>query len=187
MNLRVKYKEGNLSMRALILFLAIFSLLAGGCKEAPVTENKAASAAGGGELAPDFTLKNLQGETVRLADFRGKVVFLNFWATWCPPCRAEMPSMERLHEAMAKRNFVILAVNIENDLNPVKEFLIQNPHSFPILSDAEAKVQNLYKVFRFPETFLIDKEGRILEHYIGARNWSSVEFLKYVNSLTSER
>lgn len=170
-------------MRNMVFLPAILLLtLLAGCSESSPTPTAVAAR----ESAPDFTAADLHGKSVRLSDYRGKVVFLNFWATWCPPCRAEMPSMERLHGVMDDKNFAILAVNIENDSSSVKDFLTQNPHSFKVLSDADAKVQNLYKVFRFPETFLIDKQGKIIQHYVGARDWSSVEFLKYVSALTSE-
>lgn len=139
-----------------------------------------------GSMAPDFTLKNLKGKPVTLSQYRGKVVFLNFWATWCPPCRAEMPAMERLNEVYAGRDFVILAVNVEEDVAAVKTFLKEHPHSFTVLLDPEARAQNLYGVYRFPETFLIDKRGKIDEHYLGARDWSGVEFLKKINAMMKE-
>lgn len=170
-------------MRNLIFLPAILLLtLLAGCSESSPTP----TAVEARESAPDFTAADLHGKSVRLSDYRGKVVFLNFWATWCPPCRAEMPSMERLHGVMDDKKFAILAVNIENDSSSVKTFLTQNPHSFMVLSDADAKVQNLYKVFRFPETFLIDKQGKIIKHYVGARDWSSVEFMQYIKALSSE-
>jgi len=137
-----------------------------------------------GSSAPDFSLQDLQGQTVHLSDFQGKVVFLNFWATWCPPCRMEMPSMDMLNEIFATSDFVMLAVNVEQEgLATVPPFLERNPHSFRVLLDLEAKVQNAYGVYRFPESFLIDKRGRIARHYIGAYDWSSVEILKQVKEL----
>ncbi|MFA5514868.1 MAG: TlpA disulfide reductase family protein [Desulfuromonadales bacterium] len=138
-----------------------------------------------GKTAPDFTLKDLQGKPVRLVDLRGKVVFLNFWASWCPPCRAEMPAMQRLNEVMGSKDFVMLAINGE-DVAAVETFLGKNQHSFTILLDSKGKVQDDYKVYRLPETFLIDKEGKIVNRYLGARDWSAVEFLKYISSLIGE-
>jgi len=139
-----------------------------------------------GSMAPDFTLKDLKGNPVSLSRYRGKVVFLNFWATWCPPCRAEMPDMERLYEVFGGQEFIMLAVNVEDDVEAVKAFLKDHPHSFPVLLDVEASAQNLYGVFRFPETFLIDKKGRVVERYLGARDWSSVDFLRKINELMKE-
>ncbi|MBE0596984.1 MAG: redoxin domain-containing protein [Desulfuromonadales bacterium] len=139
-----------------------------------------------GQSAPDFTLKDLQGNQVSLSSLRGKVVFLNFWATWCPPCREEMPAMERLHAAMGGKDFMVVAVNVEDNLSVVRNYLEKNPHAFTILLDPQAQAQQLFNVYRFPETYLIDKQGKIVEHYIGARDWSSVQFLKYVSSLVNE-
>jgi len=139
-----------------------------------------------GAPAPDFTLADLAGESLTLSRFRGKVVFLNFWASWCPPCRAEMPSMERLYEVYANDDFVMLAVNVEQDAEPVRRFVQAHAHTFPVLLDSEATAQRLYGVDRFPETFLIDKQGRVVERYIGARDWSSVEFLKKIKSMLKE-
>lgn len=139
-----------------------------------------------GAPAPDFTLEDLQGNAVTLSKYRGKVVFLNFWASWCPPCRAEMPSMDRLYEVYGTKDFVMLAVNIEQDVDAVRAFVRQHEHSFPVLLDLEAKAQGLYDVYRFPETYLIDKQGQIVEHYIGARDWSSVDFLKKINTMMKE-
>jgi thiol-disulfide isomerase/thioredoxin len=139
-----------------------------------------------GAQAPNFTLKDLQGNPVTLSKLRGKVVFLNFWATWCPPCRAELPSMERLNEVYGSRDFVMLAVNVEEDAGPVREFLAKNRHSFRVLLDPGADAQADYGVYRFPETFLIDKKGKVVERYVGARDWSAVDFLKKVDALTKE-
>ncbi len=137
-----------------------------------------------GSPAPELTLKTLDGQTVKLSDYRGKVVMLNFWATWCPPCRAEMPSMERLYKLMAGDDFVMLALNVEeNGAQTVKAFLKSSPHSFPVLLDEEAKAQNTYRVFRFPETFIISREGIIMNHILGAREWdeeSTVQYLKFL-------
>jgi len=137
-----------------------------------------------GNMAPDFTLSDLSGKTVTLSQLRGKVVFLNFWATWCPPCRTEMPSMEMLNEVFSSSDFVMLAVNVEREGDKtVPSFLERNPHSFSILLDLDEKVQRSYGVFRFPETFLIDSEGRVARHFIGAYDWSEVQILKQVKEL----
>lgn len=134
-----------------------------------------------GNMAPEFSLQDLSGKSVSLADLKGKVVFLNFWATWCPPCRTEMPSMEMLNEVFSGSDFVMLAVNIEKEgRTAVPPFLERNPHSFTVLLDLEEKVQRAYGVYRFPETFLIDKEGRVARHYIGAYDWSAIDILKQI-------
>lgn len=137
-----------------------------------------------GALAPDMQLVDLNGKTVAFEQFRGKVVMLNFWATWCPPCRAEMPAMQRLNEKMEGLDFVMLAVNVEPDgEHTVPSFLKGKAYTFPILLDLGAKAQNRYGVFRFPETFIIGKDGVILNHILGAREWddsSTVDYLTFL-------
>jgi peroxiredoxin len=171
------------SMRFFLLPLAllfVFILVLSGCK------NEAPPATGGvaTQIAPDFTLRALSGESVSLSQYRGKVVFLNFWATWCPPCRAELPSMQRLNEVFAGRDFVMLAVNVEEDgAKVLPEFLRQFPHSYQILLDDGGQAQKLYGVDKFPETFVIDKQGRVVERIIGARDWSAPAMLQRFKTL----
>ena len=142
------------------------------------------TASGVGEVAPDFSAVNMNGDKVTLSQYRGKVVVLNFWATWCPPCREEMPSMEALHEAFVDEGLVMLAVNVEeNGQDVVAEFLQKTPYSFPILLDEDAGIQNTYKVFRFPETFIIDKNGIIVEKIIGGRDWMRGATFKTIDFL----
>ncbi|WP_213194809.1 TlpA disulfide reductase family protein [Desulfuromonas sp. AOP6] len=140
-----------------------------------------------GSVAPDFTLKNLDGESVSLSQFRGKVVFLNFWASWCPPCREEMPSMERLNEVFGSSDFVMLAVNVEDDgQRSVPEWLKKNPYTFPILLDPQGQEKMRYGVTAIPETFLINKKGVVVDRFLGAYDWSSVYTLKEIFSLINE-
>lgn len=136
------------------------------------------------QIAPDFTLKNLGGEPVSLSQYRGKVVLLNFWASWCPPCKAEMPSMERLQEVFGDKDFIILAVNVEAD-GPelVPAFLEKNPYTFPVLYDNKGVVQQLYSVFKFPESFIIGKDGKIVQKVVGSIDWASPGALDFFNSL----
>ncbi|MCL4457874.1 MAG: TlpA family protein disulfide reductase, partial [Nitrospirae bacterium] len=113
-----------------------------------------------GQRAPDFTLKDINGKPVSLSSFKGKVVLLNFWATWCPPCRAEIPSMNKLYQKLKNRGFVILAVSTDRAVIDVKDFLETTPINFPVVVDYNLTVsRNLYKVFMMPTTFLIDKMG----------------------------
>jgi peroxiredoxin len=171
-------------MRVVVHFLLCLTLLAAPATGFAAAERPASPAVvKTGNPAPDLTLKDLQGKSVSLAGLRGKVVFLNFWATWCPPCREELPAMQRLNEVFGKKDFVILAVNVDEDPGAVKKFLAKQPLSFTVLLDPEASAQNLYGVYRFPETFLIDRQGNVVQRYLGARDWSSVDFLKYVSSL----
>ena len=143
-----------------------------------------AAPARAGVLAPDFTLKDVNGRSYTLSQLRGKVVLVNFWATWCPPCRAEMPSMEKLNAMFAGRDFVLLAINAEEDgQENVQEFLKQHPHTFPVLLDAKTEVQQQYGVFAYPETFIVRPDGIIADHVVGAIDWTGpqvVSFLKFL-------
>ncbi|MEJ2201464.1 MAG: TlpA disulfide reductase family protein [Desulfuromonadaceae bacterium] len=137
-----------------------------------------------GQVAPDVALQTLDGKQVRLSDYRDKVVMLNFWATWCPPCRAEMPSMARLHTAMAGEDFVLLALNAEeNGEEDVANFLKKHPQGFPIVFDMEGRAQAAFGVYRFPETFIINKDGTILNRVIGGREWDNRNIIEYLKFL----
>ncbi|WP_249870647.1 redoxin domain-containing protein [Oceanobacillus saliphilus] len=124
-----------------------------------------------GDMAPDFELATLDGEPARLSDYRGKHVFINFWATWCPPCRAEMPDMQKLYE---NEDIEILAVNLtqsESSEEVVKTFVEDFALTFPILMDVDAEVSTTYKVQAYPTSYLIDSNGRIQYIALGAMNY----------------
>ncbi len=165
----------------IVVLLTVFLLV--GCdnstSEQPLTKVNPES-----KLAADFTLTNMQGEQVSLSQYRGKVVILNFWATWCPPCREEMPSMERLHRNYKDKGLVMLAINVdENGKQAVGQFLRKTPYSFPILLDSDNIAQNAYGVFRFPESFIIDRNGMVVKKIIGGRDWlsgSTFELIKFL-------
>ncbi len=163
----------------LILACVLAGVLLVGCNNEPSSEKEgkaqAAPAAPAGMIgltAPDFTLTDMQGQQVSLSQFRGKIVILNFWATWCPPCVEEMPSMEQLYREFKDQDLVVLAVNVESSgQEAVSEFLAKKSYSFKILLDPDAETQNTYGVFRLPESFLIDRNGVVVEKVIGGRNW----------------
>jgi peroxiredoxin len=136
--------------------------------------------------APDFTLKDLNSRKVRLADFRGKVVFLNFFATWCVPCRAEMPAMERLHQEFKGKGLVVLAVDIQETAKTVRPFVEGLRLSFPALLDGDGSVAIMYSVRPVPATYLISREGRIVWRAFGARDWDSADSREYFSRLLSD-
>jgi peroxiredoxin len=125
-------------------------------------------------VAPDFAVPDMAGQAVRLSAFRGQVVLLNVWTTWCPPCREEMPSMERLYQRLRDRGFALLAVSEdEGGAAVVEPFVRQLGLTFPVLVDPEQRVGSLFGVWGYPESFLIDRDGRIVERIIGPRDWAT--------------
>ncbi|MBP1970467.1 peroxiredoxin [Virgibacillus natechei] len=124
-----------------------------------------------GDIAPDFELQNMSGERVQLSDYRGERVMLNFWATWCPPCRAEMPDMEEFHN---HTDIVILAVNLtetESNIQQIEDFVEAFDLTFPILLDEEAEVASTYAIQPVPTTFMIDSNGIINDKSLGPLNY----------------
>jgi len=124
-------------------------------------------------LAPDFTLQDLRGKPVSLRDLRGRVVFLNFWATWCPPCRLEMPAMEKLHQEFGNQGLAILAVNYREAPEEIKAFFKEHRLTFTALLDPEGKIFDLYQAWSLPTTLFINKNGEIVGRVVGYRDWHS--------------
>jgi len=135
------------------------------------------------ELAPDFGLPDLEGNSMTLSDQRGKVVLLTFWASWCPPCRQEMPSLNRLFLTLGGPDFTVLGVNIETRSAGARSFAESFELAFPILLDTENRVSELYGVFNIPQSYLIDKEGRILQRFLGYHDWMAEGSLERLRSL----
>jgi peroxiredoxin len=126
--------------------------------------------------APDFTLTTLEGQPTQLRDFRGKLVLLNFWATWCAPCLHEMPSMERLYQTFKQTEFVLLAVSMDRQGDDVaRPFVDTLQLTFPVLLDPVSEVGRHYGVRGLPTTYLIAPDGRLIGAVIGARDWSRTE------------
>ncbi len=123
--------------------------------------------------AEDFTVALLRGETLKLREQRGKAVMINFWATWCPPCREEMPAMERLYRRHRERGFVILAVSVDTDASLVRPFLEQHKLTFPVTLDAKMDLANTYGVRALPSSFLVDRYGYLAALALGPRAWDN--------------
>ena len=137
--------------------------------------------------APNFTFPGLDGKMVSLTDYRGKVVFLNIWATWCGPCKQEMPSMERLYKALKGEDFEILAVSIDTlGAKAVAPFMKEYGLSFPALLDTGGTIQRLYGTTGIPETFIINKEGIIEQKIIGSRDWAAPEAIRFFRNLAKK-
>lgn len=141
----------------------------------------------GNPSPPVLQLKNLQGNNVDLNNFRGKVVLVNFWASWCPPCVHEMPSMQRLSDRLSGKPFKILAVNMAEDDNTVKKFLQEKVNvRFTILMDRDGKALTRWKVFAFPTSYVIDRKGKIRLALFGAIDWMQDDVLLKINRLMDE-
>ena len=137
-----------------------------------------------GSPAPDFTFPDLTGKKVSLSDYRGKVVFLNIWATWCPPCVDEMPSMEKLYKQFKGDQFEILAVSIDAEgRKAVAPFMERLNLTFPALLGRKGKIKNIYGVTGIPESFIIDKNGMILKKVIGPLDWSTPDVTRFFKDL----
>jgi thiol-disulfide isomerase/thioredoxin len=135
--------------------------------------------------APELKFKDLEGRMHDLAGLRGKVVLINFWATWCPPCRREMPSMERLTQTLKGEAFMALAVDVGEDADTIETFTSQldATPTFPILLDTRGRSMKAWKVSGLPTTFLVDKQGRIVASAIGGREFDHPEVVRTIREL----
>ncbi|GAB6138369.1 TlpA family protein disulfide reductase [Halanaerobaculum tunisiense] len=136
-----------------------------------------------GDTAPDFTLQNLAGEEVSLSDFRGKFVMVNFWATWCPPCRAEMPALDSFYETN-KEDFVVLGVNLGEEKSQVKSFIEDGDYEYPILLDQSRKIARNYRVSVIPTSYFVGPKGKI--QYVKKGVVSEAELNQIKNNLESK-
>ena len=134
-------------------------------------------------MAQNFSLKNLNGNVVHLENYRGKVIFLNFWTTWCPACLVEMPSMEKLYKEFKDKDFIILAVDMQEDSETVNKFKAKFKLSFPILLDTDGVVASYYGVNAIPATYLIDRAGNLYAAALGARDWASEDAFQLIKHL----
>ena len=133
-------------------------------------------------------MPDLAGQAVRLSAYRGQVVLVNLWATWCPPCREEMPSMEKLHEKLKDRGFVLLAVSQdEGGIDGVRQFVEQMKLSFRVLVDPDGEVGRKFGVWGYPESFLVDRDGRIVERVIGPRDWAAPAQIAAIEALLARQ
>jgi peroxiredoxin len=176
---------GNRTLIALfVLFAAVlYGLIFGfDCGQKGVM-----SLSGERAMAADFSLPDMSGKQVSLSDFRGKIVFLNVWATWCAPCRQEMPEIQSLFRKMDPDTFAVLTVSVDQGgREDVANFFRKTQIEVPVLLDQQGKISPLYGVTGYPETFLIDKKGRLVERFIGPRNWTSKELIERYRQLISE-
>lgn len=137
----------------------------------------------GKPAAPDFVLKDMNGDVYTLRHYQGRPAIISFWATWCPPCRAELPSMNRAWKELEKENIAMVAVNVGEDVDTVFEFTGDYPIDFDLLLDQDGSVTNRWPVKGVPTTFVIDAEGRLVYQAVGGREWDDDGLLDLVRAL----
>ena len=137
--------------------------------------------------APDFELLDIDGKVHRLSDYRGQVLIVNFWATWCPPCRAEMPSMQRAWEKVEPEGIQMLAINVGEDEETIFDFTADYPVNFPLPMDRDSTVVQAWPVRGLPTTFVVDPDGRLVYRAIGEREWDDAGLLDRVRALKLEK
>jgi peroxiredoxin len=140
-----------------------------------------------GAPAPDFRLRALSGGSAELGALRGRVVLVNFWATWCPPCVQEMPSLERLHRALGGQGLAVIGVSEDADEGAVREFVSRHGLTFAILRDPGARAAAAYHTTGYPETFLVGADGTLLRIFVGPAEWDTPEALAYFRGLLPRR
>lgn len=176
-------KNTQLLLTILFVFIACVFLIVFLRKERDSTLKTAEPIQPGLEM-PNFTFPDINGREVSLSDHRGKVVLVNVWATWCPPCRQEMPSMQSLYEKFKGENFEILAVSIDSEgREAVAPFMRKMNLTFPALLDPGETIRSLYGITGVPESFIIDKQGILVEKIIGPINWATPEVFFFFKDL----
>ena len=183
----------SLLLGAAVVVVAVFLILRSDVGTPPVVR---------GVLAPAFELPRLQasagnestdssdaagvtdGQRIALSSFSGRVVLVNFWATWCEPCEREMPAMERLYQALPREDFELIAVAIDGKEEDVHAFQERYRLSFPILLDLDQAVYGSYQTMGVPESLLLDRDGRIIERYVGPREWDAGEYVDRIRELS---
>ena len=136
-----------------------------------------------GDKAPDFTITTDAGKTVTVHDFGGKMLLLNFWATWCGTCIEEIPALNQMARQLQPRGLVILGVSVDKDEDKYKAFLTSSPLAYQTARDPEEKINLSYGTVQYPESYLIDRNGKVIEKFISSQLWASPQMLQHLNSL----
>jgi peroxiredoxin len=166
----------NMRIKSKLFILAMLWLIVAG------------SAVGGDNPpAPDFTLTDANGQSVTLSDLRGQVIMINFWASWCGPCRQEMPLLEQIHQRYEPLGFTLLGVNVEKNPADGQAFLKERPVSFPVLYDPENDISKLYDVVAMPSTVLIDRQGNVRYLHHGYKPGYENDYQDQIRALARER
>jgi peroxiredoxin len=181
MNLNLLNWSSGMNTRVkTFIHAAACSLLIGATALLPV------AASAGNAAAPTFSLPGKNGETIDLAKLKGQVVMLNFWASWCGPCRTEMPLMDQIYKKYSPAGFTLLGVNVDTDSTDAQKFLSQVQVNFPIAYDRENKVSKMYDVAAMPSTVFIDRKGNVRALHRGYKAGDEAEYLAQIRSLIKE-
>ena len=168
-----KEMSAKLGLLAFVLvFVVFFSRPQGQCRAVAL-----------GDMVPDFSLRRDDGQAVALQDYRGKVVVLNFWASWCGPCVDELPSLMHFSERYKDKGVQVIGVSLDEDPDAYAEFLVVHQINFLTLRDPSHRVAESYGTFKLPETYIISGQGTLLNKIVGAADWSSQQFSTYMDSL----
>lgn len=174
--MRIVTHSTNALLRAAIGFLVIaLMLVVYSAVHEPVVNS--------GDAAPHFAITADNGREVTEKNFGGKLLLVNFWASWCPPCVEETPSLDQLQRQLGPRGLVVLAISVDKDANAYRRFLAQQKVAFLTALDSQQKINADYGTFQYPESYLIDTSGRVVEKIIGPRDWSDPAMLSHVQSL----
>ena len=145
-----------------------------------------ANAVGIKDAAPDFTLKSLEGENLRLKEYQGQVVLINFWASWCGPCRQEMPLLDRIHQRYQDAGFAVLGINVEGEIEPAERIAKKTKVTFPILIDEGQRVSETYNLEAMPSTIVVDRDGVVRYIHRGYKPGDEAKYLEVVKQLIRE-
>jgi peroxiredoxin len=179
--MRVLQMQRITRIKVLLLSIVVFVFFVAGCEN--IAGLKKFKRMEIGKPAPDFVLQDASGKSWQLSNLKGKVVFVNFWATWCKPCRDEMPSMEALNKAMAGQPFQMLSIVFNDDLDMADSFARRLGATFPVLANPDPELTEAYMITGVPETFLIDANGILRHKFIGPYNWDTWEMRNVVQEL----
>ncbi len=138
---------------------------------------------GVGDTAPDFSIVTDNGRRISRSDFGGKLLVVNFWATWCPPCVEEMPSLEEFHKRLAPAGVVVLGISVDRNERAYRAFLERAGVTFATARDPEARISSAYGTYKYPETYIIDRNGKVVIKHIGPRDWTDEQLIRNVRAL----
>lgn len=136
--------------------------------------------------APEFSGKNLNGESIDLSKLKGKVILLNFWASWCGPCVAEMPSLERLSNSVDSDDIIVVAINVGESSEVVSKFIDKGKYTFTVIPDSKKEIATKYAIRSIPSTYIIDKDGMIVASKLGSQEWDSQSVIDILNKLAAK-